>query len=614
MGLYVILFVAGVLTILLPCILPLVPIVLGASIADRNKLRPLVITSGMVISFVGFTFLLVQVLTNFVAAADYIRISTYYVLLLFGLGFLSHRREVQFFGAILGAVFFWDRGGEIAVVVAAVIGVFCMYIGGSVATWLQRLGSKTQETVRNEFGQESLFSAAAIGLTLGLVWVPCAGPALGFAFALVREQPGLQAFFALTAYGLGSALPLLIVGYGGQYAAHSVRSLTKYTGRIKQVSGVILILSALSLQYGWLRSLETWLVQNTTYGTLGTRIEESLFNNKIDELRSADQEQVDVSDVFAPTEEQAESALPVITAAPELVGLGKWFNSDPLTLEELRGKVVLVDFWTYSCINCVRTLPYLADWWEKYQGEPFVIIGVHTPEFVFEKDANNLELAIDRHSITYPVVQDNDYKTWRAFNNRYWPAKYLIDAEGNIRYMHFGEGKYEETQEAIVQLISEIADVSDISTESDVEAKGKMPHTPETYVGARGWSSLGNREDVLSDEVVNYVFPEEFEVHKYYLQGKWQLVDKERQVLRGTEGKIAIKFTGSEANLVLGQEEDSQVRYVTATVQVDDLPPKSFTFSFNNLYNLFKGEYGTHTAVISIRGEGAAAYAFTFEG
>lgn len=290
MSLYVILFLAGILTILLPCILPLVPIVLGASITDRNKWRPFVITSGMVISFVGFTFLLVLVLTRFVLLADYIRIGTYYVLLLFGFGFLTSRTEVQLVGAALGAAFFWDRGGVIAVISAAIVGMSLMYLGGEIAGAIQRLGNKTQAAAREEFGQDSLFSAFIIGLTMGLVWVPCAGPALGFAFTLVREQPGTQAFLALVSYGLGSALPLLIVGYGGQFAVHSVRSLTKYTGRIKQVSGVVLILSALSLYLGWFRDLETWFVQHTSYGTLGTRIEHQLFSDQIDQFTSSQAE------------------------------------------------------------------------------------------------------------------------------------------------------------------------------------------------------------------------------------------------------------------------------------------------------------------------------------
>jgi cytochrome c-type biogenesis protein len=276
MGLFLTLFVAGTLSILLPCILPLVPIVLGASIAGRNKARPLVITIGMVISFVGFTFLLLLVLKYFVHVAEYLRIGTYYILLLFGLSFITQRKEVLYGGAALGSIFFSSKGGA-AVLVFAALGIFLMCIGGVLAAKLQQIGGTTQKAAQDEFGSESLLTAFIIGLSMGLVWVPCAGPALGFAFALVREKPGLEAFFALTAYGLGVAVPLLLVGYGGQAAVHSVRSLTKYSGRIKHIAGGVLLLTAISLNYGWLRAIETWLVQDTFFGNVGTQIEERFF-------------------------------------------------------------------------------------------------------------------------------------------------------------------------------------------------------------------------------------------------------------------------------------------------------------------------------------------------
>ena len=280
MGLFVTLFIAGTLTILLPCILPLVPIVVGASIVGKNKLRPLMVSAGLVVSFVGFTFFLIVILKHFVQAADYIRIGTYYILLLFGLGFYTHEKKVHYIGAAVGSIFFLHKGSA-AVLIAAVLGIVLMRFGSIVATRIQNLGGKAQAASREEFGNESLLTAFVIGLTMGLVWVPCAGPALGFAFALVREQPGLQAFFALTAYGLGAAVPLLVVGYGGQVALHSVQSLKRYSGKVKQIAGVILILSAFALNYGWLKSLEAYLVQNTFLGTFGTDIEENLFGDKI---------------------------------------------------------------------------------------------------------------------------------------------------------------------------------------------------------------------------------------------------------------------------------------------------------------------------------------------
>ena len=596
------LFIAGMLTIFLPCILPLIPIVLGVSIAGRSKLRPLFTVIGMVVSFVGFTFLLLVVLRQFVEVADYMRIGTYYVLLLFGLGFLTHNKKVQYGGALLGSVFFLQKG-QPSVIVAALLGLFAMHVGGKVATRIQQVGTGVQGFARDELGSDSPLTAFIMGLTMGLVWVPCAGPALGFAFTLVREEPGLAAFFYLTAYGLGSAVPLLLIGYGGQAAVHSVRALNKYSGRIKQVSGVILIITALSFQFHWFTKIETWFVLNTNYGTLGTRLEEKFFGSEVG--RPSVEESPDAE----PSAQVDVPFLPIISQAPEFVGLGPWHNSEPLTLEGLRGKVVLVDFWTYSCINCIRTFPYMKGYWEKFQDQPFVLLGVHTPEFVFEKSQQNIADAIERNELAYPIAQDNNYETWRAFANRYWPAKYLIDAEGNIRYTHFGEGEYEETDLAIQALLQEIG-VDAVGSDLETIGRPNLPRTPETYLGSRSWNFFGNKKGVPDEEITSYKLPPVQEEHSFYLDGDWQLQDDERQVLRSEKGKIAMRFIGSEINLVMGMEEGADS--ATVEVVVDGEEITDFTIGFSDLFPLWKGEYGTHDIEIQITGNGAEAYAFTF--
>jgi cytochrome c biogenesis protein CcdA len=238
---------------------------------------------GMLFSFIIFTFLLNVVLAQFPVAANYIRIATYYILLLFGAAFITQNIWLHYSAAVLGAFFFLPEMS--AVLVAVILGSIAMHVGGSVASWLQNVGSNVQQQTHTSIGSDNPLGAFVMGLTMGLVWVPCAGPALGFVFTLIRERPGLEAFILLLAYGLGTAIPLLLIGYGGQYAAHSVRSLSRFTGRIKQVAGVLLVLSALALQYHWFTRAETWLVVNTSYGTLGTRIEEQYFGEKIEELR-----------------------------------------------------------------------------------------------------------------------------------------------------------------------------------------------------------------------------------------------------------------------------------------------------------------------------------------
>ena len=620
--LFVTLFLAGVLTILLPCILPLVPIVLGVSIAGRSKLRPLIMVVGMVLSFVGFSFLLLVVLNQFVQVADYIRIATYYVLLLFGLGFLTEDRRVLNSGAVIGAIFFITKGW-VGVGVAAIFGVIAMEIGGRVATALQQFGSDVQIKARGEFG-ESAITTFIIGMTMGLVWVPCAGPALGFALTLVRNEPGLRAAILLSAYAVGAGVPLLLVGYGGQYAVRSVRALVAYTGLVKKVAGALLILSAVAFQYGWILTLQTWLVQNTSFGTLGTRIEEQFFDpgmfeasskvNKNDEEDKKDQkDQKDNGSLVSssPSPSMTLPKLPKLIRAPEFTGLGPWHNSEPMTMALLRGKVVLVDFWTYSCINCIRTLPYIQGYWDKFKGTgKFALIGVHTPEFVFEKDPGNVADALKRHHLTYPVAQDNDYGTWEAFSNRFWPAKYLIDADGTIRYTHFGEGNYEETDLAIQSLLQEIGVSANGERLAVSGRQGNREVTPETYLGSRSWQAFGNAKGNPSEATLTYSAPSSMELHKYYLVGDWQLVNDERQVLRSDEGEIRIRALGSEINLVLGLEPNATP--VKADIEVDGQKSQSITIDRHDLFNLFKGEYGEHDIILKIHGKGVEGYAFTF--
>ncbi|MBU0766808.1 cytochrome c biogenesis protein DipZ [Patescibacteria group bacterium] len=621
MSTYLILFIAGILTILLPCILPLIPIVLGVSIAGRSKWRPLLTVLGMVVSFVGFTFLLLVALRQFVEVADYMRIGTYYILLLFGLGFVTHNRLIQDIGALLGASFFIGKGWP-SVGIAAVFGIIAMHIGGRVATWLQTLGTGVQTKTREDLGTDNPATAFIMGLTMGLVWVPCAGPALGFAFTLVREQPGLMALLSLLAYGLGTAVPLLLIGYGGQAAVHSVHALSKYSGRIKQVAGVLLIATAIAFQLNLFLNLQTWLVENTNFGTLGTDLEEQIFGENQesepavepseDPAMEPSEESIEepAKEPSSPSSEMNLPKLPTIIRAPEFTGLGPWHNADPFTLESLKGKVVLIDFWTYSCINCIRTLPYIQGYWEKFQDKPFVLLGVHTPEFVFEKSESNVADAIKRHGLTYPVAQDNDFGTWKAFSNRYWPAKYLIDAEGYIRYTHFGEGGYDETDLAIQSLLNEIGAIEEPMDVTEDVTLRRRDQTPETYLGKRSWNDLGNGSMFPSDEVVSYDSPESLKLHNYYLVGDWQLADDERQVLRSGEGEIRMKFLGSEMNLVMGLEDGAPSGSVS--VEVDGEPGQSFTVDRDDLYNIFVGEYGEHEVMIRVSGKGVEGYAFTF--
>ncbi len=360
-------------------------------------------------------------------------------------------------------------------------------------------------------------------------------------------------------------------------------------------------------------------MQNTPLGNIGTDIEMRLFGDKVGE----DVMPTDPSLLSPGVMDGEASSLPRLSLAPEFVGLGPWHNAEPFTLASLEGKVVLVDFWTYSCINCIRTLPYLQGYWEKYgvmnedgtidlDATPFVLLGVHTPEFVFEKSEANVADAIERHGLTYPTAQDNDYQTWRAFENRFWPAKYLIDAEGSVRYRHFGEGAYEETDEAIASLLAEIGVSVEDGAVTEQRDGERRDQTPELYVGERSWPAFFNAEgDPSPGEDIAYDAPEDLPLHRYGLEGTWRLSDdEERQVLVSEEGSIHLRFLGSEANLVLGLEEGADP--VEAEVIMDGNVTETFTIDRNDLFVLFTGDYGEHRLTLRLKGSGVAAYAFTF--
>ena len=605
MSLYLALFLAGVLTILLPCILPLVPIVLGVSVAGRNPWRPLLTVLGMVVSFVAFTFLLNAVLSQFYEAADLIRIGTYYLLFIFGTAFFVCDRNARHMLVVLGSFFFIPKGW-IVWTIAACAGAAALELGTYLGNRIQQLGADVQLKARSEFGEGSPITAFLVGLTLGLVWVPCAGPALGFAFALIRESADARAGLALLAYASGTAVPLLLVGYGGQRAVHSVRAIAPYAGRIKQIAGVVLMLTAVALYFNGFSRLQVWFLEHTSLGDIGTRLEEEYFGETFEsaqrELRTPDTSAVaeasKESSSFSPPSSSSSSMplanLPRISRAPAFAGLGRWFNTELLTMEQLKDKVVLVDFWTYSCINCIRTLPYLKEYWSMYKDTGrFVLLGIHAPEFVFEKSPENVQAAINRYRLTYPVAQDNDFETWRAFENHYWPAKYLIDAEGYIRYKHFGEGDYDETDRAIRSLLAEAGVALPDASMPEERPGRRKALTSETYLGERSLQA--------------YVEPsvEPLPLHHYALVGEWKLVDGERRTLRSDTGEVRMRFLGGEINLVLGGEGK-------VVVLIDGEEVKAFTIDHDDLYNLFTGDYGEHELVLKIEGKGVEAYAFTF--
>jgi len=321
-------------------------------------------------------------------------------------------------------------------------------------------------------------------------------------------------------------------------------------------------------------------------------------------------------------------ALPVEGPAPSLDGAVEWLNSPPLSMEALKGKVVVVDFWTYSCINCLRAIPYVRAWADKYRDKGLVVIGVHAPEFAFEKNIANVKAAVERLKIDYPVAIDNNYAIWRAFDNQYWPAHYFIDAQGRVRHHHFGEGDYEGSERVIQQLLAE-AGATDVPTQTvSVQASGAQAapdmrddQSPETYVGygrAEHFASSGG----AAPDVSHVYALGALRLNEWGLAGDWT-VSEERATLNQQDGSIAYKFHARDLHLVLGPGADGKpVRF---RVTIDGLPPGDShgaevdaqgdgTVTSERLYQLVRqsGPIGDHVFSIQFLDPGVRAYAFTF--
>jgi cytochrome c biogenesis protein CcdA/thiol-disulfide isomerase/thioredoxin len=510
-----------------------------------------------------------------------------------------------------------------SVVIIAALGISLLLpaVGARLEAAVSRLLGRfvTSRTEVSGFGSGFLTGAA-----LGIVWSPCAGPILAAVATLAATQAvSVESVFVTLAFGIGIAIPLFLFAVFGQKLFSANRFLRAYTGRIQQVFGGIMILAALAIWSGYDKTLQSKLLDLfPSYGNFLLRFEnrpevekalENLLKEDVSEERTGFMDQ-----------DGDESDLPVLGTAPDFRGISTWLNTDgkPLSMADLKGKVVLVDFWTYSCINCIRTLPYVTGWYEKYKDDGFVVIGVHTPEFAFEHETENVFDAMKRYGIGYPVAQDNDYGTWKAYSNRYWPAHYLIDVQGRVRYTHFGEGKYDETEKNIQKLLAE-AGMLETNQEPRItnyeEKEPTTDQTPETYLG------LARMERFVSPEIAvplsrRYSIPEDISLHSFAYGGEWNL-DAERAVVDEAGSSIGIRFRGNKAFLVLAPPEGSTgtVSIFLDSALVDknagaDVRDGVATVDSDRLYELIDlhGGNGEHTLRLEFDTPGISAYAFTF--
>lgn len=308
--------------------------------------------------------------------------------------------------------------------------------------------------------------------------------------------------------------------------------------------------------------------------------------------------------------------------APEFTAIEHWINSEPLTMQELKGKVVLIDIWTYSCINCIRTLPYIKSWHETYKDDGLVIIGVHTPEFAFEKKLENVQDAVNRHELTYPIALDNNYGTWQAYQNRYWPRKYLIDIDGNIRYDHAGEGAYEQTEKVIQELLNErkqsLGDDSSLKQSQDpqntIDVNFRNIQTPEIYFGVKFFRGNIGNPNWLEKQQNTYTAPLQVNQNTAYLQGEWITTDDYSQLLSNS-GKVVLRYNAKAVNIVAGSDNLVKIN-IQSTKENSfgkDTEQGVATIHGEKIYNIISAdEYAENTIILDIQDPGLRLYTFTF--
>ena len=440
-----------------------------------------------------------------------------------------------------------------------------------------------------------------IGVATGLLWAPCAGPILGLLLTGAALQgANLGTTLLLLAYAAGAATSLaLALLVGGKVFGLMKKSLGAGEW-LRRGLGALMLVGVAAIALG----LDTGVLSRLSTASTGG-LEQSL----VDRLSAKPQ-----GGAMMMAASHSDT-LPIEGALPPLDGAVQWLNSAPLSAEALKGKVVLVDFWTYSCINCLRTLPYVKAWAEKYRDQGLVVIGVHAPEFAFERDVGNVTQAMKDLGITYPVAIDNNYKIWRAFNNQYWPAHYFADANGQIRYHHFGEGDYAESERVIQQLLREAGAQNVAGGLIDVAAKGVQQapdlntvQSPETYLGAQ--------------RAENFVKSGPLALNNWTLEGQWN-VGGQQVTLEQAGGRIVYRFHARDLHLVLAPGADGKPVRFKVTVDgkapgaahgTDVAPDGSGTVTEQRLYQLVRqpGEVQDRTFSIEFLDPNVAAYAFTF--
>lgn len=537
-------FVAGVVTAVSPCVLPVLPILFAASAAGGRR-RPYAIVAGLVLSFTVFTLAAAAILSALGLPDDLLRNIAITVVLLLGLSLV------------------WPPLGHL------------------LERPFQALGRRRPGDVGGGF---------VLGLNLGILFTPCAGPIIAaIAVLAATENVSVDAVLVTLAYSLGHGIVLLGLAIAARRGLSTAR-LRARAPILRQALGGAIVAVAVLMALGLdLR--------------LATRV--PAYTRALQGLEESAAAQSELERLVGRPARPVDSELGDFGPAPEFRGIGRWLNTEPLSLDDLRGKVVVIDFWTYSCINCLRTLPHVTRWYETYRDADLVVVGVHSPEFAFERVPGNVSRAVEDLGIEYPVALDNEFETWRAWGNAYWPAKYFVDRRGRIRYAHVGEGDYEGSEKVIRTLLAEEGLPEPVSSRlPDRTPRGEQ--TPESYLG---WQRLDRfvGGPVAAGREADYAIPSSLPLHGLAYGGRWTV--EEERIVAGDDARLRLRFLAANVFLVLGTSGETE----TVEVTLDGRRLKSVRVPEDDLYTLARlaGPKTEHVLDLSFS-PGTEAYAFTF--
>lgn len=560
-------FIAGMLTVLAPCVLPLLPIIIGGSVNTKeiDKKRPLIISVSLAFSLLLFTLLL--------------KFTTLLI-------DIPPKSITIFSGTII-----------------VLLGLFTLF-PMVYARLLGKLGIESKALSLLGKGQNSknkYIGAVITGAALGPVFSSCS-PVYGYILATVLPVSLGLALSYMISYILGLALVLLLIGYYGQKFVKRIKWLANPTGFFQRIMAVLFIAVGLLIITGQDKALQTWVSRNTPFN----------IDSLSEKLLPSDNRKTNDGELF--------NVNPY--PASEIVGVDQWINSGPQSIKELRGKVVLVDFWTYSCINCIRNNPYIENWYRSYKDKGFTVLGLHAPEFSFERNKANVEKAVIDQGLSYPVGLDNDFASWGAFGNRFWPTYYLIDADGNVRRIHSGEGEYEQSEQAIRQLLQENGATLEskmFTKSSSVPISDKQ--TPETYLGIKRASNFtGNPKALGSSDIAPFTFPTSKPLGTDYwaLSGSWTVTGEHITAL--VDAKLRFNVAAKDVYVVASADKEKNMRLFVDGIEIEktnfagsDVSDGKVKVSSSRLYKLVDFGSFKDGAVIELEVDpGVQLNVFTF--